>query len=255
MSNLLNKDMNLLIPTHCPSCNSVLIENGNVHIQCPNKKCPEMNIQLITSWVKSNEMDGVSESTVRLLYDNKFIETISDLYCLKLKDEQLKELNGMGEKKVTNLLEQIEKSKNMTIVQFLGRLSIDLIGEKAINKLGIKTIQDLWDFNNSTYVIGQKLIAYRNENKKMIEELLSVLNVSDVKQTNSNSQKVCMTGAGPKGRKELIKDIEAKGYQFVDTINKDTNILICEDINSNSTKLQKAVKLGIKLMTYTEFFN
>jgi NAD-dependent DNA ligase len=64
-----------------------------------------------------------------------------------------------------------------------------------------------------------------------------------------------MTGAGPKGRKELIRDIEAKGYQFVDTINKDTNILICEDINSNSTKLQKAVKLGIKLMTYTEFFN
>ena len=249
------KDKSELIPTHCPSCYSVLIENGNVHIRCINPGCPEMNIQLITSWVKSNELDGVSEATIRLLYEKDFIKSIIDIYLLKMKAKYLKLLNGMGEKKVTNLLEQIEKSKNMTIVQFLGRLSIDLIGEKAINKLGIKTIQDLWDFNDSTYVIGQNLIAYRNENKKMIEELLSVLNVSNVKQTNSNSQKVCMTGAGPKGRKELIKDIEAKGYQFVEAINKETNILICEDINSNSTKLQKAVKLGIKLMTYTEFFN
>ena len=66
--------------------------------------------------------------------------------------------------------------------------------------------------------------------------------------------KICMTGTGPRGRKELIKDIESKGYIFVDSITKETNILLCEDKNSGSSKLEKAKKLGIKIIEYKEFF-
>ena len=65
---------------------------------------------------------------------------------------------------------------------------------------------------------------------------------------------VSMTGRGPKGRKELIADIEAKGYSFSETINKELEYLICEDVNGSSNKLEKAKKLGIKLISYEEFF-
>jgi NAD-dependent DNA ligase len=66
--------------------------------------------------------------------------------------------------------------------------------------------------------------------------------------------KVAMTGSGPKGRKELIKDLEAMGYEYTESINKDCSFLLCEDPNSGSSKLVKASKIGIKLMKYSEFF-
>ncbi len=243
---------NNLIPVNCPSCNNILQIN-DTHIKCNNPDCPEKNIQLIASWIVKCGFDQVAESTIRLLYNATEIKSIKDLYSLTKND--LQSLPGIGEKKIVNLLKQIEKSKSMTIVEFLGRLSIDLIGERAIEKLGIESVEDFWNFNDSTYVIGQNLIAYRNENKDMIEQLLKVLNVTNIiKKESTNMQKVCMTGTGPRSRKELIKEIEAKGYEFVDSVTKDVSILICENIEGTSSKLVKARKNGTKLISYEEFF-
>jgi DNA ligase (NAD+) len=252
------KDKSDLIPIHCPSCGTELIWTTNnfgehVHLQCTNLYCPERNIQLISYWVEKCEMDDFAESTIRTLYENKFIEDIIDLYTLKDKYQYLKGLAGFGDKKIDNMLSQIEKSKNMTVVQFLARLGIELVGEKAVKKLGIKTIDDFWKFNDGTYVIGQNLIAYRKANKKFIIDLLSIINMKNVVDKQIKG-KICMTGEGHKGRKELIKELEDMGYEFVSSITKDTNILICDDINGSSTKLQKAKKLGIKIVSYEEFF-
>ena len=87
----------------------------------------------------------------------------------------------------------------------------------------------------------------------MIKELLSYIEIQEEKKTTGNKL-VCMTGKGHKGRKELIQDIESKGFVFSETINKDVEYLICEDINGTSSKLVKARKLGIKLISYEEFF-
>ena len=65
---------------------------------------------------------------------------------------------------------------------------------------------------------------------------------------------VCMTGKGPKTRNELVKEIEAKNHRFISSVNKDTNILVCENTDGTSSKLQKARKLGIKLISYGEYF-
>ena len=253
MNNLLNKEKIELIPNYCPSCGSVL-EIESVHLHCHNTDCFEKNIQIIVNWVKKCNMDQISDSTVRLLYDNLCIKNIIDLYFLEEQYESLRELPGMGLKKIENLFYQIEKSKSMTIVEFLARLSIDSIGEKAIIKLGIKTIKDLWLFNKDTYVTGQKLIAYRIENEQFIKDLINVLSIKDIKDKGENKMKVCMTGTGHESRVNLIHKIEEMGYEFVSSVTKDTNILICEDVNGESVKLQKARKAGIKLVSYVEFF-
>lgn len=239
-----------LIPTHCISCGTPLIEKG-VHIVCNNTDCPEKNIQIITSWVKMCDMDQVSESTVRSLYDSNYIQCIEDLY--KLKDIDIS-LEGFGDKKITNLLFQIEKSRQINIQQFIARLSINLVGEKAVKKLGINTVEDFFKFNDKQSVVGQNIIDYREQNKDEILSLMSYLEVKDIIVNQSSKGKICMTGSGPKGRKELIKDIEAKGYEFTDSLNKETLMLICEDINGSSSKLKKAEKLGVKLISYSDFF-
>jgi DNA ligase (NAD+) len=252
MNNLLNKENIILIPKNCPSCNSILEVKG-VHLYCKNENCAEKNIQIITNWCKNCNMDKFAEATIRLLYNNNYIKSIIDLYFLKNKKNYLLELIGLGNITITNLLEQIEKSKNMTILEFLGKLSIISIGEKAVKKLGIKTIDDFWNFSDGKYVIGQNLIAYKKANKKFILDLLPFLNVTDVVDKQIKG-KVCMTGSGHTDRKTLIKELETMGYEFVEGITKETNILICDDINGNSGKLQKAKKLGIKIVSYEEFF-
>jgi DNA ligase (NAD+) len=244
---------NELIPNFCTSCSNVLIEKG-VHLYCDNPQCPEKIIQLITSWCVECKMDQIAEATIRALWDASEIRCIRDLYLLK--ENNLQSIPGIGKKKIKNLLEQIEKSKNMTIVEFIARLSIEHVGEKGVVKLGIKTIDDFWNFNDDTRVIGKNIIEYRNSNKKSIEDLMKVLNVTNIETRSEKMSKgvVCMTGKGMLTRNELIKLIEEKGYEFVDSVTKNTNILICEDVNGTSSKLIKAKKNGIKLVSYEEFF-
>lgn len=241
---------NSLIPTNCPSCNTKVIISG-VHLKCPNKNCPEQVIQKIKNWVVSCELDGVSEATVRTLYENGKIKSIKDLYNLKKKD--LIGVDGFGDKKIDNILNQLEDKKEMTIGEFGNALGIELIGEKAIKKLGIETIDDFRNFKGGDYVIAQNLKQFIDENIDMIDELLSIIKIK-VEKKKTGANKICMTGSGPFGRKELIIEIEKKGDEFIDSVSKETNILVTDDINSNSSKIQKAKKLGIKILTYEEYF-
>lgn len=244
-----------IIPDKCPCCGNTLITLG-VNLICDNNKCDEQQIQKIIYYIQKAEMEGVSEQTIRTLYEKYFIDNILDLYSLKEVKNRLIQLDGFGEKKVNNLLEQIEKSKNVSIINFLDRLGIEDVGKKSLKKLNIKTIQNFIDFNDPTYVIGQRIIEWKNneDNIRLFNNLISILNTKEEK-INMNGKKVCMTGKGHKGRKELIKDIEEKGDEFVSSITKDTNILICEDVNGNSSKLEKARKLGIILINYQDYFS
>jgi len=241
-----------LLIHQCPCCSSLLKKEG-VHMKCFNKDCPDKVVKTITSYCTKCEMDGVSESTIFTLWGELDVEKITDLYTLHEKKEKLLQIDGFGEKKVNNLLKQIEKSKKQTVVQFISRLGIENVGERAVKNLGIDSMEKFWKFNDTQYVNGQSLITFRRENEDLIKELLSYIEIQEEKKTTGKL--CCMTGKGPKGRKELIADIESKGYSFSETINKELEYLICEDVNGSSSKLVKARKLGIKLISYEEFFN
>ncbi len=254
-----SEDSTNLIPKICPSCGATLVRHG-VHIRCNNKDCPIKNIKLITDYCSDCEMDGVSQQTIAILYNLNFIFSVVDLYSLHERKDKLLLIDGFGESKVNNLLKQIEKSKNQNIVQFISRLGIESLGEKGVMKLGIKTVNDFINFvrfngSGGTSVNGKNLINFLKANEYFILTMISIIKPTDLKEgTDTLGEKVCMTGKGPLGRKELIEIIEQKGFTYTDTVNKETNILICEDPTSNSSKLQKASKLGVKLISYEDFF-
>jgi len=240
-----------LIPEIC-FCGTKLVRKGP-HLVCTSNSCQDKLIDQILYWVRTCEMDGLSISFVKTMVEAGRLGSIRGLYDLTEKD--FEGVEGFASSKVKNALDQIENSKSMTVIQFGDRLGIDLVGEKALTKLGIKTVDDLLNFNGNGSVVAGKLREYLAENKEAVKSLLDVLKVREVSEKKNGGKNVCMTGTGPKGRKELVELITAKGDTFVDHVSKDTQILICEDVNGGSSKLQKARKLGVKLVSYVDYFS
>jgi len=242
-----------MLPIMCPSCKSELFREGP-HLICTYGSCREKIIMEILHWVQKCEMDGLSESFVRKLVDAKRIMSVTDLYKLKAKD--FDEIEGFGDRKIQIALEQIEKSKTMSVHQFLERLGINGVGRRAIEKLGINTVNEIFLFKSDGSFIGNNLQRFVELDEPYISRLLTVVKVydQDVKENKQSLGNVCMTGSGPKTRNELIDELSKMGYSFVGSVSKDTDILVCKDVSDNSDKLKKARKLGVKIISYEEFF-
>jgi len=236
----------------CPSCKSKPVQSG-VHLKCVNPGCREQIIQKIIYWVKNCSIENVAEASIRKLFDLGIIKNIKDIYELTEKD--FESIDGFAEKKIKNFITEVRGSKKMTPAELISRLGIPLVQKKSLVKMGIYTIQGFLDFNDSTYVIGKNIIEWKSDesNLKLLSELLEVLELTDEQQKDS-SGKVCMTGKGPGKRNDLIKIIEGMGYEYAPSVTKDLVILICDDVNGKSSKLDNARKNGIKLMSYEEFF-
>ena len=240
-----------LAPELCPVCGSPAVEDG-VHLKCSNVDCPERRIQTILYWVKESGMEQVAEATIRQLYEKGLVLRVSDLY--RVRREDLMGLEGFGDKKINNFLEQIDRVRTLSAPALISRLGIPLVQQKTLKKLGIRSMDDFTSFEDGSYVTGQNIIAWKSleSNKAFLADLLSVVHVEDIQESESLGQ-VCMTGKGPLGRKELQKLIEERGYEFSSSVTKSTTILLCEDPEGTSSKLQKARKNGINLMSYEEF--
>ena len=241
-----------LVINKCPSCSSKLIDSG-VHIKCINPSCPEVNIQKILFWVKESAVENISEATIRKLYDLDIVKSISDLYSLKAESLNIP---GFAEKKTANFISEISKSRKMTASDFISKLGIPLVQSKTLAKLSIRSIDDFLSFNDETYVVGRNIIEWKNDSVNMnyFNEILSAVEI-EASEDKETLGKICATGKGPLPRNELAKKIADAGYEFTDAVTKDLSILLCDDVNSSSSKISKARKLSIKIMTYDEFFS
>jgi DNA ligase (NAD+) len=242
-----------MIITVCPSCGSRLIDES-VHIRCPNPACPEVNIQKILYWVRSAGMENIAEATVRQLYAHNLVCSITDLYNLKPSDFLL--LPGFGEKKTSNFFSEIEKSRTMDAVSFISRLGIRQVGEKSLKKLGVVNMTDFFSFNDDYYVIGKNLIEWRDNeaNRTLLNELMQVLVITETPPDESSLGEVCMTGKGPLPRHQLEEKLREKGYVPTSSVTRKTVLLICENPEEHSAKLEKARKLHIEIISYHDFF-
>lgn len=240
-----------LIPEKCPSCGGD-IEKSGVNLKCFNNECDEILIQQLIYWVKESDIDGVAEGTLRALFKEGKIRHIKDLYHIKYED--LFGIEGFGDKKINGFITGVENSRTITAAKLLSRLGIPLVQEKSLKKLGINSINDFLEFNDNQFVIGQNIIRWKEDslNISFLKELMDSLNITEKSSMETNGV-ICMTGKGPLSRKDIISIIEDKGWSFSSNISRDVDILLCEDPEGTSSKLVKARKLGIKLMSYKEF--
>jgi len=242
-----------LIPRSCPSCSSELVEEG-VHLKCSNNQCPERKVQSILYWVRMSGMEQIAEATIRQLILRQRISGIGDIY--RLKAEDFEALEGFGEKKINNFLAQTEQSRHLNAQDFISKLGIPLVQKKSLKKLNINSLEDFLGFNDDTYAIGRNIIQWKSvpENRQLVDELVNVLQISR-KEDLQEAVEICMTGKGPMGRKELTNLLEDKGFLISSSVTQSTRLLLTDNPEGNSSKLQKARKQGTPIRSYEDFLN
>ena len=283
-----NKD--IVIPDKCPSCGQSLIKNGPV-LQCQNELCNEKIAQKIAFMgsKKVLNIDGLSIQTARKIvnyfYDNytDLLESEGQNIIFYLKKEDILKLDGFSEKSANNLYKSIQDAitpNKVSIPRFIKACCVDSIGEDIGKILAREygSLQSMYDMLSPTMrskdeytFIHDKLnnldgigketakIILSEDFWTSINNLWSYIEPADyelpnTESSNSNiSGKVfVLTGKMPKKRNEYEAMITSKGGIVAGSVSKNTDYLVIADVNSTSSKAEKARKLGTKLISPTE---
>ena len=241
-----------LWPETCPSCASVPVERG-VHIACLNPECRDRVLQSILFWVRQAEMDQVALKSLEALYDAGKLRTIHNLYTLKAAD--FEGMEGFGDKKIGNFLEQVASAKHLTAPELISRLGIPMVQKKALSRLGISTLENFLSFDDESYVIGKRIVDWKAEpgNIEFLNQLLTVVEVRETAAAGERRGILCLTGKAPVPRKALASALEEKGWTVAGAVTKDTVKVVCDNPSGTSTKLKKARDAGIEIVTYEDF--
>ncbi len=260
---------------NCPSCNSALVrKEGEAHHYCLNEfGCKPQIIGRIQHFIsrKAMNIDGIGDETVELLYDADLILNYADLYDLTIAD--ILPLERMAEKSAQNMIEGIEKSKQIPFEKVLFALGIRFVGATVSKKLAkhFKNIDALAQANFETLIavdeIGER-IANSILNFFSEPTSISILNrlkekglqfqiVEDDTSVSDklNGMSFVVSGVFEKfSRNDLKKTIEENGGKNVGSLSKKTNFLIAGDKMGPAKKV-KAETLGIKIISENEFIN
>ena len=283
-----NKD--IVIPDKCPSCGQSLIKNGPI-LQCQNELCNEKIAQKIAFMgsKKVLNIDGLSIQTARKIvnyfYDNytDLLESEGQNIIFYLKKEDILKLDGFSEKSANNLYKSIQDAitpNKVSIPRFIKACCVDSIGEDIGKILAREygSLQSMYDTLSPTMrskdeytFIHDKLNSLDGIGKETakiilsedfwtsINNLWSYIEPADyelpnTESSNSNiSGKVfVLTGKMPKKRNEYEAMITSKGGIVAGSVSKNADYLVIADVNSTSSKAEKARKLGTKLISPTE---
>ena len=255
----------ILKPTICPDCSSeLLIED--IMIKCQNLDCPSRVVNSIIYFASKNclNIDGLGDKIVELLVNEKKIFDILDLYSLKYED--LENLEGFKEKKINNLLNAIENSKNSELYRVLTALGIEHIGEVASKSICSKFGLDLVDVSFEDLIsidgIGEQMansfLEFFRVNRQFVLKLFNILKPKvtikeEAKDNPFKNKTVVITGTMSKSRDEIKLFLEDLGAKVSSSVSKKTDFLIYgEDAGS---KYDKAIELGIEILTEDEMYS
>lgn len=254
-------------PTVCEYCGSEVVEIG-ANLFCPNKNCKPRVIAKIVNFACKNgfDIDGFSEMTASLLFDEFSVKNFTDLFTLDR--EKLLKLEGFKDAKTDNLLTAIENSKTVEFDKFIYALGIDNVGKKTANDLAknFESLSDLMDATKEQLVsitdigeiVADCIVNYftDNENVYEINKLLDLgVNIKYQKEKAQgvfSNEKVVLTGTLTDfKRDEASKIIESLGGEILSSVSKSTTLVLAGE-NAGS-KLDKAKKLGIKIIDEETF--
>ena len=253
-------------PTVCPACGAPVQEVG-AFLYCTGEHCAPQVISSLDHFASKDAMDieGFSEKTAEQFYNEIELRSVVDL--MNLKAEDMFGLEGFGDKKISNLLASIDKSKHTTADRFLYALGIDGIGKKTAKDL-IKRFRTLKSLQDATFeelsqvdgiggILANNIVEYfaDESNKKIISDLIqSGVVIEEIQEVDGvfRGLKFVLTGSLPTlKRGEATAIIEQNGGEVASSVSKAVNIVLAgEDAGS---KLEKAKKLGIKIISENEF--
>ena len=260
--------------THCPECGSKLVRyEGEAAHYCPNETaCPPQIKGKIEHFIsrKAMNIDGLGPETVDTFYRLGLIKDTADLYQLTAED--IKNLDRMGEKSAENIIKGIKASKEVPFERVLFALGIRFVGETVAKKIA-KSFNNIEELENADL---EKLTSIDEIGEKIAQSILiyfsSPLNVNLIERLKSAGlqlyrkeedlneytdklagQSIVISGVFTHHSRDEYKDlIEKNGGKNVGSISTKTSFILAGE-NMGPSKLEKAHKLGIKIISEDEF--
>lgn len=257
----------------CPECGTPLVRDDNEAAHyCPNEDgCPPQIKGKMEHFVsrKAMNIDGLGEETIALLYDNGLLHNVADIYALKAPD--LARLERLGAKSAHNIRAGIEASKQVPFPRVLFALGIRYVGEtvakklaaafRSIDALAAATLDQLMAVPDIGESIAQSVRAYfaKPEHQQLVERLREYglqMEMAESAAPISDTLKglsIVISGVfHHHSRDEYKAIIEQHGGKNVGSVSGATSFILAGD-NMGPAKLEKAEKLGVKIVSEEEF--
>ena len=276
ISENVTKSGKCVIPEICPACGErteIKNDNGVKTLYCPNKQCPAKHVKLYSLFVSRNEMniDGLSEETLEKFIDAGYIHEFADIFNLSRYQKEIVETPGFGQKSYDNLIDSLNKAREVELHALLYSLGIPNIGvanaklickyfNNNIEKITHATAEELVKIDGIGDKMAVKFVEYFSdkENIKKFNNLLNELTI--IKEENNEEQNMTglnfvVTGSVERfaNRNEVKDYIEKRGGKVTGSVTSKTNYLINNDLLSNSSKNKKAKELGIEIINEEQF--
>lgn len=276
ISENVTKSGKCVIPEICPACGErteIKNDNGVKTLYCPNKQCPAKHVKLYSLFVSRNAMniDGLSEETLEKFIDAGYIHEFADIFNLSRYQKEIVETPGFGQKSYDNLIDSLNKAREVELHALLYSLGIPNIGvanaklickyfNNNIEKITHATAEELVKIDGIGDKMAVKFVEYFSdkENIKKFNNLLNELTI--IKEENNEEQNMTglnfvVTGSVERfaNRNEVKDYIEKRGGKVTGSVTSKTNYLINNDLLSNSSKNKKAKELGIEIINEEQF--
>lgn len=265
------------IPEVCPVCGGatrIAMENETKTLYCTNPKCQAKHVKSFTLFVSRDAMniEGLSEATLEKFIANGYVKDLTDLFHLDRYAEEIKNMDGFGEKSYENLRNSINNARTTTLPRLVYSLGIPNIGianakvicralgndpERVMNA----SAEELNEIPGVGEVIAKAYVDYfaDEEHRDVYRHLLEEVDIPKEEET-ADGQKFAgvnfvITGSVEHfaNRAEVKEEIEKRGGKVTGSVTSKTNYLINNDVNSTSSKNRKARELGIPIISEEEF--
>ncbi len=256
----------------CPVCGeSVTRKAGESDYYCTNQFCDAKKIEGLIHFAsrKAMNIEGLGERIIEQFYNDGLLKSISDIYLLKDHKATLVTKEGFGQKSITKLLDNIEKSKDNNLDKLLFGLGIRHVGEKVSRVIAsnYKNLEDLYHVSKEALttideigdVIADSVVSYfsNEENQQLLFDLqmlgLNMNYTSNVKEKAEFSGKTfVLTGKLELYKRDEVKSIiESLGGKVSGSVSKKTDYVVAG--SDAGSKLTKAIDLDVKVLTEMEF--
>ncbi len=253
---------------NCPICNSKLVKKDS-NYYCINNKCDKVNIEKIIHFASRGAMniEGLGDKIIEEFYNLNYLKDVVDIYKLEEYEEELKKLEGFGEKSITNILDNIEQSKLNSAEKLLFGLGIRHVGIETAKTLlnAYKNMDNLFQANYEELVsikdigpqIATSIIEYATDLRhynKLKENNLNINYENKITSNIFNNKVFVLTGTLDEiTRNDAKKMIETLGGKVTSSVSKKTDYLLLG--KDPGSKYEEAIKLNIKIIEEPEFLN
>lgn len=262
-------------PTECPECGASLVkDSGGVYIRCPGRNCPAKLRQKLRFFAGRSAMDidGMGEKIVDQLVDAELVNGFADVY--RLKPNQLRMLEGFGDRKVEKLLAGIEASKQRGLARVLTAISIRHVGSRVATVLAKRfpkiallnqaTVEQLAEVDEVGKTIANSVYDFLHDEQGQatLRDLAEVGVLLDEPDSDSQSgqqaasplsgKTIVVTGTLVKYKRDEIESlIQRLGARASGSVSKSTDYVVAGD--KAGSKLEKARQFGVRVLTEDEF--